>query len=276
MDDAAEEEKAEEDMTPQELEQKRKREKEEAIKGMVTLHAAIRTVRINPEPMVYWGKDERLQQLFAGRSQIVSQGAGEAASTRQTFVCTAHEAVVAEPEFFANVVDGDGVRGVHACALNGYLETLKVLVEEGGADPFAQTRLGGVDTLMIARRRGHRQVSRYLQSLTDDGGARLEEIRVMIEERQRLRDVQDSLDNLSRAPDSPEKPDIDFEARRKHRAQMAKEKALKATAQPKKESKSVDAIPRLFWRAEYCQIDKNGPASKHHGFYPRKPFNNMN
>lgn len=271
MDEAAEE-KAEEDMTPQELEQKRKREKEEAIKGMVTLHAAIRTVRINPEPMVYWGKDERLQQLFSGRSQIVSDGA----SSRQSFVCTAHEAVVADPEFFASVVDGDGVRGVHACALNGYLETLKVLVEEGGADPFAQTRLGGVDTLMIARRRGHRLVSKYLQALTDDGGARLEEIRVMVEERKRLRHVQDSLDNLSRAPDSPEKPEYDFEARRKHRAMMAKEKALKATAQPKKESKSVDAIPRLFWRAEYCQVDKNGPASKHHGFYPRKPFNNMN
>ena len=46
------------------------------------------------------------------------------------FICDAHAAVVAEPEEYAAVVDPDGVTGVHACALNGYYDTLVELVEE--------------------------------------------------------------------------------------------------------------------------------------------------
>ena len=79
--------------------------------------------------------------------------------------------MVAEPEEFAAVIDSDGVTGVHACALNGYYDTLVQLVEEGGADPFVQTR-SGIDALMMARRRGHRKILKYFEELQSDGGLR--------------------------------------------------------------------------------------------------------
>ena len=121
----------------------------------ITLQA-IKTVRVNPAPVDYWGDNEELTQLFAGEKNISTDPrTGQAA--KMTFTCHAHAVVAEDPEAFASAVDPDGVTGVHACALNGYVDTLKLLVEEGGADPFVQTR-SGIDALMMARRRGHREV----------------------------------------------------------------------------------------------------------------------
>lgn len=56
-----------------------------------------------------------------------------------------------------------GTTGVHACSINGDLALLAALVEAGGR-PFDKG-IGGKDCEWMARRRGHRRVLAYLQTV---------------------------------------------------------------------------------------------------------------
>jgi len=135
--------------------------------------------RVNPRPVEYWGFPEEpdhalLCDVFRGRTNIVMRkrteeykrnGKKETRVVEYTALasaCAKHAQVVAAPEKYAAARDAQtGVTAVHACAFNGYAETLKALLDVGGADAYARTACG-VDAFEIARRREHADVEAVL------------------------------------------------------------------------------------------------------------------
>ncbi|KAH8098113.1 hypothetical protein JL720_1040 [Aureococcus anophagefferens] len=131
--------------------------------------------RVNPRPVEYWGFPEEpdhalLCDVFRGRTNIVMRkrteeykrnGKKETRVVEYTALasaCAKHAQVVAAPGKYAAARDAQtGVTAVHACAFNGYAETLKALLDVGGADAYARTACG-VDAFEIARRREHADV----------------------------------------------------------------------------------------------------------------------
>lgn len=218
---------------------------------------SLRVPRVNPEPITYWGDDELLRNLFSGSSQISS----EDGRNKMVFNNNAHELIVANPEMYAAASDADGVNGVHACAVNGYLSTLRCLVECGGADPFSKTTFGGLDAEFIARRRGHRGVIQYLAELQKNGRKLFKRIRARLEAARRGKDV----------PTLPPPPTISSETskeRRARRAAEARARALKDAHEAMLRAKTTDGLPRIIWRNEWVQIDEK----QSRGYYPRKVF----
>jgi hypothetical protein len=253
------------------------------------LRKVLTTTSVNPSPVPYWGDAERhpnLAKLFEGRVQLVTaqldgtptrSSAASAApgpATTITFVCTHHKAVVADPDAFSGAEDGESINGVHACALNGYLETLQVLIEEGGALPFKKAR-GGLDALMIARRRGHESVLEYLSTYEGRGGAqKLVKIQQRVAERRRREAAERALlegdfDGGSQSS-GPSMTGEEAQKMREEKAAVARAAALERSmlAIQQEEVKVVELLPRKIWRAEWAQIDDNRGV----GFYPRKPF----
>jgi len=211
-------------------------------------------------------------QLFEGHLEIRTVDA-KTGRTEVRFVCDNHAKVIADPDRYSLAVDEDGICGVHACAINGYLETLRALVELGGASPFAQAR-GRVDALMMARRRGHHHVLEYLESFEGErGAARLAEIAAQVEAR-RLREAGERAALLGEEEGSiDEAPTLDTEeiqAQKAEKAAEARAAAVEASMRAIQASaaKKVELLPRKIWRAEWCQIDD----SRGVGFYPRKPL----
>jgi hypothetical protein len=235
---------------------------------------------VNPEPVRYWGAHEDpegkptvLSLLFGGRVILKTRIDG---STFATFRCDAHAAVVANPDKFSSVVDEEGICGVHACAINGYLETLKVLVEEGAASPFVQAR-GRLDALMLARRRGHEHIIQYLDTFSGEAGqARLAAISARVGERRvRMAAARALLDGAA-GDASEEDPDLDapeatteLEEQRTAKQAEVRSQALAASlaAIQKDAPKPTQLLPRKFWRAEFTQLD----VARGIGYYPRKP-----
>ena len=246
---------------------------------------------VNPNPVQYWGIQEEndgagglrpsaLAQLFSGQVQLRTDPAS--GLTRPHYVCFSHADVLADPDRFAGAVDEDGLTGVHACAINGFLETLQVLVELGGAAPFAQAR-GRVDALMIARRRGHKHILTFLTSLQGDRGSdRLAAIAASVAER-RAKEAAEKAALLSNddagddggaslasslaAQTTASEASV---ARRVEKAaaarQAAVERSLKAIA--KEQVEELELLPRVAWRGEMIVTDN----SRGVGYYPRKPF----
>ena len=54
---------------------------------------------------------------------------------------------------YVKAVDGTGWTALHACAVNGYTELFKVLVEKGKMDPKAKSQKGS-SALSISKKRG--------------------------------------------------------------------------------------------------------------------------
>jgi len=237
---------------------------------------------VNPEPLSYWGSREddegkptALASVFSGRTVLKTLGD----ATHATFRCDSHATVAADPDTFALAVDDDGITAVHACAINGYLETLKVLVEEGGASPFAQAK-GSVDGLVLARRRGHAPVLQYLSSFaSEQGKARLDAIQVQVLERRARkaavaalleRDAEGGASDEASTGSQPSVITAVLAEQRTAKQAEARTQAIAASmaAIQKGAEKEVELLPRKFWKAEYAQIDD----ARGVGYYPRKPL----
>uniref|UniRef100_A0A7S2W1F5 Uncharacterized protein n=1 Tax=Rhizochromulina marina TaxID=1034831 RepID=A0A7S2W1F5_9STRA len=234
--------------------------------GGAVLRQLLRRTYVNPNPVPYWGDHSELQVLCEGATSIDSDENGRAFAA---FHCKGHGKVEADPDLFAFAMDRDGFCGVHACALNGFLETLQALVEHGGAMPFVQTR-AGVDALMIARRRGHHHILDYLTQFEGEQGVeRLALIRKAVEERRQreaLANEEYSQESLSSVHEFSLE---EAQRRREERLAEAKAKALEASRMLfETKAKPVETLPRKFWQAEWVQLDEKRGV----GFYPRKPF----
>jgi len=243
---------------------------QEALKvnGAAFLRRALRKTHVNPKPVPYWGSESRLTELFAGEAMV--ETTDEDPTPRCIFVCTAHQAVVDNPDFFAAATDSDGLTAVHACALNGYLDTLKVLVEDAAAPPFAKTR-SGIDTLMVARRRGHRHILQYLVTFEGQhGAAKFLEIQQRVEERRRREEAAARLAQDGGSLDSMESLSME-EAQRQREARMQEAKAAaleKSMLALQEKVKVVELLPFEIWRAERVQMDKKRGVA----YYPRKAY----
>lgn len=253
---------------------------------------------VNPEPVTYWGgvsssnpalhEDDPstsvLTHIFHGRTkQHLNPASGV---TSAFYVCDAHSDVVSDPDKYALAVDDDGVTAVHACAINGYLDTLEVLVEVGGASPFAQVARSRVDALQMARRRGHAGVLAYLTSFQGKVGAqRLSEIATAVATRRQeaakakaiAEGVVDSGDgndddeasqatSLSAGALSAANAAQTRQAKAEEARSIALARSMQAIA--KEAVEEVELLPRVLWRAEYIVMDN----SRGVGYYPRKPF----
>jgi hypothetical protein len=247
------------------------------------LRNILKSTTVNPEPIPYWGPVEDdegnrppLSSMFCGRTILRTFSK---TSTRATFQCDYHSAIVANPDAFSLAVDDDGCTGVHACAINGYLNTLKVLVEEGAASPYAKVS-GQVDALVLARRRGHKAVLEYLISYADqEGRARFVEIQARVAERrarkaavaallERDEGLNDDDDDASTS--QPSVTTAVLAEQRTAKQAEARTQALKASMAAIQQDtvKPVELLPRKFWRAEYAQLDD----ARGVGYYPRKPL----
>ena len=84
----------------------------------------------------------------------------------------------AESPYATAIDESSGIHGIHACAVNGYVELLKAFMELGGVDPlqkatglsakvaWVKRQCGaGVDCLWLARRRGHKGIVDHLLSM---------------------------------------------------------------------------------------------------------------
>lgn len=117
--------------------------------------------RVNPRPVAWWGSEddvafEKLSAVFAGRTLIQDEG------PRLKHVCANHNDVAATPVKYTEVVDAASrISAVHACSLNGYVETLRVLLDDGGAD-FSATTSDGFTAKRIAQLRQHHDIVELL------------------------------------------------------------------------------------------------------------------
>lgn len=242
------------------------------------LRKILMTTSVNPSPVEYWGSAvhyPNLAKLFSGHAQLVTAPGSEAGAPRTTtviFLCNNHKSVVADPDAYSSVEDTELINGVHACALNGFVDTLKVLIEEGGALPFKKAR-GGLDALMIARRRGHESVLNYLSTFEGQGGAqKLIKIQQRVAERRRREAAERALrdgDGTSQSSE-PSMTMEEVQKKREEKAAAARQEALDRSmlAIQQEEVKAVELLPRKIWRAEWFQMDENRGVA----FYPRKPF----
>jgi len=239
---------------------------ETTVQGGAILRQLLRRTYVNPNPVLYWGQHEHLSVLCEGQTSIDTDVTGRVYTG---FHCKGHAKVEADPDPFSFAMDSDGFRGVHACALNGYLDTLRVLVEQGGAMPFVQTR-GGVDALMIARRRGHRHVLDYLMQFEGDRGAELlGTIRKSVEERRQREALANQEFDEGSLASAQELTLEEALRRREERLAEAMAKALEVSLLVlEQKAKPVETLPRKIWRAEWVQLDQKRGV----GFYPRKPF----
>lgn len=71
--------------------------------------------------------------------------------------------IFAHPDAIAGV-QGNTFTALHLASLNGHVETCKLLLEEGGANPNLATDFGG-SALHFAARNGHEQVCALLIGL---------------------------------------------------------------------------------------------------------------
>lgn len=257
------------------------KEEEKVPIGRRALSALLAQTSVNPAPVEYWGNRSDptgaiLAVIFPGSTRYSTEGG----RVKSRCVCDAAAAVEADPDRFSAVADDDGFTCVHACALNGYLDTLQTLIEEGGAAPFTTTR-GRVDALMIARRRGHIAVLEYLSSFEGEGGAEaLQSITRRVAERRRREEERRRA--LTADDDEEEEEDMGaMAARALAAAEAAREmKAAKAAeakavaieagrkAMLKLAPKTVELLPRRAWRGEVVQMDEKRGI----GYYPRKPL----
>jgi hypothetical protein len=251
---------------------------------------------VNPEPVTYWGgvssgnpalhEDDPstsvLAHVFRGRTKHNLDPVS--GITSAVYVCDAHSDVVTDPDKYALAVDDDGITAVHACAINGYLETLKVLIEVGGASPFTQVMRSRVDALQMARRRGHAGVLDYLTGFQGKGGAqRLSEIATAVatrrEETAKAKAIAEGVvDGGNEHDDESQATSLSAGAlsavnaaqTRQAKAEEARSVALARSMQAiaKEAVEEVELLPRVLWRAEYIVMDN----SRGVGYYPRKPF----
>jgi hypothetical protein len=242
------------------------------------LQRILQQTSINPQPVAWWGtRSHALADLFPGFMVCFTDSEG---MTKVRFECSNHSTVADDPDKYAMVADDDGFSSVHACALNGYLDTLRVLVEEGGANPFAQTR-HRIDALMLARRRGHASILEYLTDFEGrDGAARLSEIGDRVRERKRR--TAEALAKLTKTAvesdesdegsvvSDPGRPTVTGLQARAAKAAEARAAALAAAMKALEQvpAKAIERLPRTVWRAETVQLDEE----RGMGYYPRKPF----
>lgn len=253
---------------------------------------------VNPEPVAYWGGVSQgnptasaandpaasvLAYVFKGHTRQRSDPAS--GKTSAYYVCDAHAEVVSDPDKYALAADDDGVTAVHACAINGYLDTLQVLVEAGGASPFAQVARSRVDALQMARRRGHCGVLAYLTSFQGKVGAqRLGDIAAAVAARRKH-----AADKASAAAANDNNHDngdddatqatvlsagalsaVGAAQTRQAKAAEAREAAMARSlaAIAHEVVEELGLLPRVVWRAEFVVVDH----ARGVGYYPRKPF----
>lgn len=221
--------------------------------------------RVNPRPVQWWGLVEDpsydlLRQVFAGRSHITK-------SNTLRHVCCNHALVIENPGTFARAIDTTSkVTAVHGCAMNGYVETLRVLVEKGGADIFAICA-DGIDALRIAQTRNHVDVVSYiLECQAEECRRRLalpgkEEALAELTQRQaRSRELKTSLAKQARLEE--EKRKLLYEEKKRIKERAAQERAWRELG--------MVPVRRGRWRSIDVDIDDRKPPLKIRvGYYPR-------
>jgi hypothetical protein len=107
--------------------------------------------RINAHPVAWWGDPdepdhELLKTVFSAErtlmrtSRVEIEGEATRISTTLRHQSAGHAAVLESPKAFADARDAQtGVTALHGCAFNGYLDTMRLLVEKGGADITLET-----------------------------------------------------------------------------------------------------------------------------------------
>lgn len=221
--------------------------------------------RVNPRPVQWWGLVEDpsydlLCQVFDGRSQITK-------SNTLRHVCCNHALVVENPGTYAQAMDiTSKITAVHGCAMNGYVETLRVLVENGGADIFALSA-DGVDALRIAQTRNHVDVVSYiLECHAEETQRRLvlpfteEALAEQTRRQARSRDLQNSLAEQTRLEEERRKLLNDEKMRIRERE--AQERAWRELG--------VVPVRRCRWRSLDIDVDdRKPPLTIRVGYYPR-------
>ena len=246
------------------------------------------TTSVNAAPVPYWrataedaeGQPSALAQAFAGSTRAKTDADGV---TRPHYICDNHAKVVARVDHYALAEpDADGLRPVHACAINGFLDTLKVLVERGGADPFAACRAGKADCRELAKRRGHASsVGAYLAQFEGDvGSGRLASVMAAVAARRVAEAAKRAVelaaaaaendDSSSYASTMASPASVEARQQRAMKAAEARERALEASMKAIQTDvvANVELLPRVFWRAEFVVKDD----SRGVGYYPRKPL----
>ncbi|KAJ1447961.1 hypothetical protein M885DRAFT_540903 [Pelagophyceae sp. CCMP2097] len=123
--------------------------------------------RVNARPIEWWGAagvsgHDLLAQLMAPGVTLITKPQGLRHQS------AAQALVEAAPGAYAAARDSDsGICAVHACAFNGYVDALRVLVEAGGADVYAETH-DGFDARAVAAERGHANVCEYIDKRASD------------------------------------------------------------------------------------------------------------
>ena len=117
-----------------------------------------------------------LRDIFAPGTWRID-GCRERKSVNHDKILADIEASGKDSAFAAAVCPFSGVTALHACAINGYLSLLKVLVEKcemsplvcaGGLSSMMSSRLEhvrGADAMWMAKRRGHKHVIEYMKTL---------------------------------------------------------------------------------------------------------------
>lgn len=254
---------------------------------------ACRGTRVNAAPVPYWGggaplveepppgstataaelaaaaQEEAAAQrllalVFEGTSQLTGATDGSRRVVR-VLTCGAAAAVAAEPELFAGATDADGVTAVHGCALNGYLATLRVLVEEGGADPYVET-CDGLDASEIALRRGHVDIVEYLDT-AHEVVAKIQAEKQAESDRQAHAEAT-RLEEAARRKQQHAERLVAEESARQTKAEVVRTAMKKAQVEAEKEAEkdAADTLThKTVWRTVQIEVDpKRGL-----GFYPR-------
>lgn len=215
--------------------------------------------RVNPRPIAWWGSEddvafEKLAAVFAGRTLIQDE------SPRLKHVCANHDDVAGSPKAYTQVVDGASrISAVHACSLNGYVETLRVLLDDGGAD-FSATTVDGFTAKRIAQLRQHHDIVELLD--------RAEEKRLatLLPSENDLADIARQAEDL-RISNLAFVDQAHIEATNRHflADERARERQLRNEARRK-----IGVVPvrRERWKGIDIDVDDRQP-SVGLGYYPR-------
>ncbi|KAH8098853.1 hypothetical protein JL720_1823 [Aureococcus anophagefferens] len=160
-----------------------KKEEDKELKELIARDAfGLRTYRCNAPPVEPFGGEleveahKTLRDIFAPGTWRID-GCRERKSVNHDKILADIEASGKDSAFAAAVCPFSGVTALHACAINGYLSLLKVLVEKcemsplvcaGGLSSMMSSRLEhvrGADAMWMAKRRGHKHVIEYMKTL---------------------------------------------------------------------------------------------------------------
>ena len=234
-----------------------------------------RTVRetfgtVNPSIIPYWAsvaeEDEEtvrlLRTAFMGERRIVTSGV----SPKFAYVPTGLAAIQADPGAYVAVADSHGVTAIHGAALNGFLEVVKVLVENG-ADPFERSA-DGCDAMAIAKARKHERVVTYLEHV----GPAMRAVREAreLEEADRLArgEAKDRADAERRAAiEEKLRQEAEFRAFKQRQKADALAKAQEEARLREERAQGVDP----FVRGEWKTIEIDCDTQRNLGYFPRRP-----